>query len=199
MNHARSTIGIIAAVIGGHSAAVADEGMLGKYVCVVTHAVGIQGTAIGNFDPEVASRSYTLPDMATNPGDADRQRVQRMVLAALRPEPVREPEEVRRVNLVQHGERRSLDNLVFERGDRQRALSAIGLGYVNAPRWKRPVRPPMDPTMQIDKLRLEIGLVVLPCQAVDACGGVALQGVERLPQSLDIDMMEKRREPFLLP
>jgi len=61
------------------------------------------------------------------------------------------------------------------------------------------VRAPADPTVQINEPKLEIGLVVLPCQAVDARGGVSLQRVERLPQSLDIDMVEKRREPFLLP
>ena len=56
MIYARATIGIIAALIGGHSAIAADEATVGKYVCVVTHVAGLQyrddGTiAAGNFSP----------------------------------------------------------------------------------------------------------------------------------------------------
>ena len=46
------------------------------------------------------------------------------------PEPVAEPEEVLLVDRVQHRGRRPLDDLVLERGHRQRALPAIRLRYV---------------------------------------------------------------------
>jgi hypothetical protein len=49
------------------------------------------------------------------------------MLAALRSEPVREPEEVFLVDRVQHGGRRPLDDLVLEGGNRERALTAIRL------------------------------------------------------------------------
>ena len=59
--------------------------------------------------------------------DPDVECVQRIVLAAPRPEPVREPEEICLVNLVQHRRHCSLDDLVFEGGDRERALGAEAL------------------------------------------------------------------------
>src|SRR6266446_2942088 len=63
-------------------------------------------------------------------GDPDRQSVQRIVLAALRPEAIAEPEEVFLVNAVQHRDGRSLDDLVFERRHRQRPLSPVRLRNV---------------------------------------------------------------------
>jgi CheY-like chemotaxis protein len=57
--------------------------------------------------------------------DPDHQRIQRIVLAAPGPEPIREPEELLLVDRVQHGGRRPLDDLVLEGGHRQRALAAI--------------------------------------------------------------------------
>ena len=53
--------------------------------------------------------------------------------AAPRPEPVREPEEVFLVDRVQQCGYRPSDDLVFQGSTRERALSAIRLGYVNAP------------------------------------------------------------------
>ena len=47
--------------------------------------------------------------------------------------------------------------------------------------------------------RLKVRLVVLPCHAVYAGGGFALERVERLPECIDVDMVEKRGELFLLP
>src|SRR5204862_130442 len=47
-------------------------------------------------------------------GDPDRQSVQRIMLAALRPKAIAEPEELFLVDAVQHRNGRSLDDLVFE-------------------------------------------------------------------------------------
>jgi hypothetical protein len=63
-------------------------------------------------------------------GDPDRQSVQRIVLAALRPEAIAEPEELFLVNAVQYRNGRSLDDLVFERRHRQRPLSPVRLRNV---------------------------------------------------------------------
>src|SRR5208283_1590961 len=57
--------------------------------------------------------------------DADEQRVQRIVLAAPRSESVREPEESFLVVRAKHLSRRPLDDLVFQRGDRERASAAV--------------------------------------------------------------------------
>jgi hypothetical protein len=51
-------------------------------------------------------------------GDADHQRVQRIMLAALGSKSIREPEEFLLVDRVQHRYRRPLDDLVLEGGDR---------------------------------------------------------------------------------
>src|SRR5207245_955215 len=58
-------------------------------------------------------------------GDADHQCVQRIVLTALGPEPIREPEEILLVDRVQQCAGRPLDDFVFQGGYRERALSAI--------------------------------------------------------------------------
>src|SRR2546430_2649392 len=50
-------------------------------------------------------------------GDPDRQRVQRMVLAAPRPKAVAEPQKVCFPDRVQHLDHRALDDLVLQRRD----------------------------------------------------------------------------------
>src|SRR6516165_7182661 len=67
-------------------------------------------------------------------GDPNTERVKRIMRAASRSESVREPEEVFLVDRVQHRNHRSLNDLVFESGDRERALSAIRLRYVHTRR-----------------------------------------------------------------
>jgi hypothetical protein len=47
--------------------------------------------------------------------------------------------------------------------------------------------------------RLEICLVVPPRQAVYSRRGVAFEREERDAEQIDVDMMQKRGEPFLLP
>ena len=87
-------------------------------------------------EPVLANRVEKVSDVGVKneanlpAGDADHERVQAIVLAALRPEPVAEPEELFLVDAVQHRHGRPLDNLVLECRDRQRALSPIGLRYV---------------------------------------------------------------------
>ena len=80
--------------------------------------------------------------------DPDRERVQRIMRAAPGPEPVGEAEEVFLVDRVQHRGHRPLDDLVLQRGDRQRALPAVRLRDVDppagvaryAPLWTRACR-----------------------------------------------------------
>src|SRR5437879_4950502 len=74
--------------------------------------------------------------------DPNTKRVQRIMRAAPWSEPVREPEEILLVDRVQQRDHRPLDDLVLQRGDRERALSAIRLGYVNAPARQCPIRSP---------------------------------------------------------
>src|SRR5580658_6207365 len=71
-------------------------------------------------------------------------------------EPIREPEEVFLVDRVQHHHDRTLDNLVLQRGNRQRTLSPIRLRYEPPPGWLRPIRSPMDPVVQVLDPAIEV-------------------------------------------
>src|ERR1700758_588147 len=117
--------------------------------------------------------------------DPSHQRIQRIVLAALGPESIREPEEFLLVNLVQYGSSRSLDDFVLERRHGERTLSSIRLRYVPATGWLRPIRSPMNAGMQVREISLKIGLVVLPFHAVHSCGRIALEREKRQPEQVN--------------
>ena len=131
--------------------------------------------------------------------DADDQRVQRIVLAALRSEAMREPEEIFLVDRAQHLCRRPLDDLVFQRGDRERASAAVFLRNISPTRRRRPIRSSFDPRVQVLDLAIDVPFVGLPCHAVHAGRGVTLDRVKRRSQKGGVDMVEERSEPLLLP
>src|SRR6476660_191088 len=81
--------------------------------------------------------------------DPDTESIQRIVRAAPGSEPAAEPEEVLLVDRVQQRDHRPLDDLVLQRGDRQRTLPAVRLGNVDPPRRQCPIRSPLDPVVQI--------------------------------------------------
>src|SRR2546425_935276 len=127
------------------------------------------------------------------------ERIQRVVRVAPRPEPVREAEEVRLVDRVQHVDRRALDELVFQRGDAQRPLPPVGLLDVRSLNRLRPVRPPLQPFRQVPEVSLEGLAVVPPRLAVHARSCVPLQREVRRPQALPVvDVVQERCEPHLL-
>jgi len=61
------------------------------------------------------------------------------------------------------------------------------------------IRSPVDPPVEVLEIPPEVRLVVLPCHPVDTGGGFAFERVERRPERVDVDMVEKRGEPLLLP
>ena len=81
---------------------------------------------------------YEAHLLAANP---DIECVQRIMLAAPGSEPLGEPEEVPLVDLVQHRRHRSLDDLVFQRRDRERAPGAVFLRHI-------------APTVRLPRIRL---------------------------------------------
>jgi len=134
-------------------------------------------------------------------GDPDSERVERIVRAASESESIREPEKAPGLGSggrVQHRGRRSLDDLVFESGDRERALSAVRLRYVCPPAWQRPVRSSVESRVQVLEVALEGRLVLRPCQAIHAGSGVLLEFVEGVLEQVDGEMVEERSE-LLLP
>src|SRR5215471_12801468 len=80
-----------------------------------------------------------------------------------------------------------------------RAATASGLWYVRPARWLRPIRSPVDRFVEVREIALEVRLVVLPCHPVHARSGLALEREERRPECVEVEMVEKRGEPLLLP
>src|SRR5205823_3147404 len=105
--------------------------------------------------PLLADRIEERPDIGVQYvvhlplGDPHYQGVQRIMRSASGPEPVREPEEVLLIDGVQHHDRGALDDLVLQGGDRQRPLPAIRLRYVPPAGRLRPIRSPMNTTVQV--------------------------------------------------
>ena len=120
--------------------------------------------------------------------------VQRIVLAASRPEPVRETEKVLFVDRVHHLDHRSLDDLVFHRGDSERALPPVGLGNEHSSRGLRSVRPLMHSAMKLAEIVLELLAVMLPRNTVDARRGAPGQSPVRVAKTIDGDVVQERRE-----
>src|ERR1700721_3775954 len=72
--------------------------------------------------------------------DPERERIQRLMLVALRSEPVAEAQELRLVDRRQDCRHRSLDDFVLYGSDAERPLSAIRLRYVLPARRQRSIR-----------------------------------------------------------
>jgi hypothetical protein len=88
------------------------------------------------------------------------------------------PRKILFVDGVEHHGACALDDLVFQSRDCQRPLSTIRLRYVRPARWMRPIRSPVDPSVEILEIALEVRLVVLPGHPVDSSGGFAFERVE---------------------
>ena len=74
------------------------------------------------------------------PGDSHPERIQRIVRASPRSEPIREPKKILFVNLIEDCHHCVLDDLVLQRSDPQRTLSSIRLGNVGSLRRLRSIR-----------------------------------------------------------
>jgi hypothetical protein len=135
----------------------------------------------------------------TRRADADAQGVECIMLAAPGSEAVREAEEVFLVDLGEHRDHGSLDYLVFQCRDPQRALLAVRLGNELALDGHGAVAAAMDASMQFLEVALQIRLVVLPRDAVDPGRGTALERQERIPQQVDADVVQQCGELLLLP
>src|SRR6202045_4945576 len=84
---------------------------------------------LGNFREERSDVGveYVVHFLAA---DSDDHCIQRIVLAAVWPKSIREPEEILLVDRAQHRCHCSLDDFVFERRDRERALASVFLRNV---------------------------------------------------------------------
>ena len=116
------------------------------------------------------------------PHDPYPERIQRIVLAAPRTEPIGEPQKVLFVYLVENHHYGLLNDLVLQSCYAQGALPSIGFRYVGSLGRLRSIRPPMDSAMQICQLLIQVRLVLFPCHAVHSRCRIPLQGVVAVPQ-----------------
>src|SRR6202453_906783 len=110
-----------------------------------------------------------------------RQRIQRLMLAAPRTKTIRKAEEVLLIDVVEDGDHCVLDDLVFQCGDPERTLPSVAFLDVNPYRWKCPIRPAMQPAVQIGKPTFQPGLILLPRHPIYARCSLAFQRTEAAP------------------
>src|SRR5208337_3729558 len=123
------------------------------------------------------------------------------MLAVFGAKPVAEPDEAPGLGSggrVQHLDQRALDNLVFQRGDAERALPPVGPRDEPTPRRLRPIGSSVDSAVQIHEANLEVMAVILPRHAIDARSRLALERQVGFPELIAIDVVQERGEPFLL-
>ena len=130
--------------------------------------------------------------------DPDRQRIERVVGLAPRPEPVGEAEEVLLVNGVQHLDHRPLDDLVLQGGYAERPLPPVRFRYVHPARGTRPVGTAADPAEQVFEVRPEILPVAGPRHLIHPRGGLRADRRVGRPQAGEVDVVQQRREPRIL-
>ena len=110
---------------------------------------------------------------------------------------VRESEEVRFVNRVQHRDGGALDDFVLQRGNAERPLPPVRLRDVRATHRLRSVRSSFQPCGEVLEIGVQSCTVLLPRCAVDPRCRVSLHSEVRGTQLLDlVYVVKKRREPL---
>src|SRR2546427_5785742 len=127
------------------------------------------------------------------------QCIQRLMLAAPWPEPVRKSKKVGFVDSVQHLDRRALDDFVFQRRDSERSLPPVGLRDIHSTHRLRSVRSSLQPFDKILEVSLQLLAVVPPRLPVHTGRSFLLQTEVGHAQCFQVvDVVQKRREPQLL-
>src|SRR2546430_2842328 len=103
------------------------------------------------------------------------ERIQRLMLASPRSEPVRKAEKIRFVDGVQHLNRGTLDDLVFQRRYSERSLPPVGLRYIHPTHRLGSVRSAFQPFREILEVLLQFLAVVPPRPPVHTWRGFLLQ------------------------
>src|SRR5580700_8664668 len=125
--------------------------------------------------------------------------IQRLMLAASWPEPVREAQKVRFVDGVQHLDRGTLDDLVFQRRYSERSLPPVGLRYIHPTHRLRSVASSLQPFGKVLEIPLQFLAVVPPRLPIHARRSFLLQTEVGHAQRFQVvDVVQERREPQLL-
>src|ERR1019366_4718028 len=127
------------------------------------------------------------------------KRIQRIMLASLRTEPIRKSEEVRFVDSVHHLDRCALNDLIFQRSNSERSQPPVGLGDVHPTHRLGPIRSLLQPMGEVLEIILKRLAVVPPRLAVHAGRGFSLQTeIGRAQRFRGTDVVKERGEPHLL-
>ena len=130
--------------------------------------------------------------------DAHRERIQRLMWIATRPESVGETEEVLLVDCVEHLDDGALDDFILQRGNTERPLPPVRLADVRSANRLCPVRPPLKPLREPLEVLFQSFAVVAPGLAINARSGVSLDAEIGRTQPFDVvDVMQERGEPLL--
>jgi hypothetical protein len=100
------------------------------------------------------------------------------MLAAPRPEPAAEAQELRLVDRREVDDHRCLDDLVLDRSDAERPPPDIRLRYVRPAGRERSIRLCVDTDVQVAKILFSPLFVHVPCHRVDVRGAPPLQREE---------------------
>ena len=123
------------------------------------------------------------------------ERIQRMMLATPRTEPVRKPKEIDFVDGIQHLNRGPLDHFVLQDGHAQGPFTTIGLGDERSSRRLRPVRSALQPRGKIVEILLQILAVMPPRHTIDPRRGIPLEAEVGLPKRVGaVDVVQERSE-----
>ena len=79
--------------------------------------------------------------------------------------------------------------------DTERPQPPIGFRDVHPPRRPRPVRTPVNPSMEICEVVLQLQPVIRPRDPVHPGRSLGLQHPIRRPQTIDINVVQERGEP----
>ena len=126
----------------------------------------------------------------TPPADPERECIQRLVLTALRSEPVAEPQELRLIDRRQDCHHRRLDDLILQSSNAERPLSTIRLRNVSSTRWQRSIRSCLDASVEVREVLLEAFRVFDPRHLVDTRRSGLVQFEEARTQNIDVELMQ---------
>ncbi len=127
------------------------------------------------------------------------ERIQRLMLASPGSKSVREAEKIRFVDGVQHLDRCTLDDFVFQRCDSERSLPPVGLGDIHSTHRLRSVRSSLQPFGKVLEIPLQFFPVVPPRLPVHARRSFLLQREVGHAQRFQVvDVVQERGEPQLL-
>src|SRR5579872_585855 len=96
------------------------------------------------------------------PHDPHPQRVQRLMLASPLTETIGEPQKILFVNLIEDCHYGLLDDLILQGCDAQGTLPSIGFQDIGSLGRLRSIHSPVDSTMEICQLLVQVRLILLP-------------------------------------